>query len=315
MKQNRIYLNYNDSVDFTFLQNRYDFIVEELPCNFSNSGNFMILKIKKEYLSTWELIDIISDKLDIPEHHIGYSGLKDKNATTTQYISIPVNKSRDYEKLNSKNVQVIETYKHNQKLKIGDLVGNKFIITLKDIKPEQLHIIYQNLSKIQKHGIPNYFGYQRFGKDTTFEQTKAVAYGEEVLGDKKLETMLISSYQSYFFNNWLAARVKLAKEQNSNKLIELDGDIYSHKDRSIITGLLPGRKAKRATSKAREIEAKYDDEFIHQKGFRRDAWIKPTNIKNKSLEDGKWLQLEFDLPKSSYATVFIEALGNIELKG
>jgi tRNA pseudouridine13 synthase len=183
------------------------------------------MKIKKEYTSTWELINIISQKLDIDENQIGYGGLKDKNATTTQYISIPLNRSRDYELINSKNIQVLETYQHNQKIKIGDLKGNRFKITLKDIDPNTLHIFYQNISKIQKHGLPNYFGFQRFGKENNFKKAKAVTYGEEALNDKKLENFLVSAYQSYLFNDWLVQRVNLSLEQNSNKLLPLDGDI------------------------------------------------------------------------------------------
>ena len=311
MKQDRIYLNKNEPINFKFEQNRYDFIVEEIPLKeFKNSGNYFIMKIKKEYLSTWELIQIVEAKLGITENLIGYAGLKDKNATTTQYISIPLNKSRDYEILNSKYVQVLETYKDDEKIKIGDLKGNKFKITLKDIDPNTLHIIYQNLSKIQKHGMPNYFGYQRFGKDGGFKKAKDITYGEEVISDKKLENFLVSAYQSYFFNSWLSERVNLSKEKDLNKLEPLKGDILSLEDRKTITGLLPGRKIVRSKADAYKIEKKYDDEYIHQKGFRRDAWVYPQNIKNRFDSEKNWLELEFELPKSSYATVFIESLAN-----
>jgi tRNA pseudouridine13 synthase len=87
-------------------------------------------------------------------------------------------------------------------------------------------------------------------------------------------------------------------------------EIYSDKEKTIITGLMCGRKVIRAKDKAREIEQKFDDEYIHQKGYRRDAWIKPQNIKNKFINEKNWMELEFELPPSSYATVFIEAIGN-----
>ena len=311
MQTKRIFLQTHEPLKFTFNQNKHDFIVEEQPLHkFSGKGNFFIMKIKKEYTSTWELISLISKKLGISENLIGYAGLKDKNATTTQYISIPLNKSRDYESLNSKNIKVLETYLHNQKLKIGDLLGNKFRITLKDIDPIELPIIYQTLSQIQKHGLPNYFGYQRFGQDSNFEKTKRIVYGEEVLNDKRLKTFLTSAYQSYFFNAWLAKRVEVSKEENSKKLLPLDGDIYQDREKKIISGLMPGRKVLRASSKAGELESNYDDPFIHDKGSRRQAWIIPTNIQNKFNKDKNWMSLEFTLPKSSYATVFIENIAN-----
>jgi len=311
MNTERIYLQQHEPINFTFNQNRYDFIVDEIPnIKFKEKGNFLILKIQKVFTSTWELLGIISEKLDIDEHQIGYAGLKDKNATTTQYISIPLNRSRDYKLINSKYIKVLDTFVHDKKLKIGDLDGNKFKITLKDVEPTDLALIYQTLSQIQKNGMPNYFGYQRFGRDSNFDKSKRIAYGEELLRDKKLDKFMKLAYQSYFFNAWLAKRVESSKEQNSKKLIPLDGDVYNLNDRTVITGLLPGREIIRAKGKSRELEEQFDDMFIHEKGYRRDAWIQPSNIKNKYNSEKKWLVLEFSLPKSSYATVLIENLAN-----
>jgi len=311
MQTQRIFLQTHEPLNFTFKQTQDDFIVDEImDKEFKGKGNFLILKIKKQSTSTWDLLSIISDTLGIEEHLIGYAGLKDKNATTTQYISIPTNRSKDYKLLNSKNIKVIGTFKHDKKLKIGDLTGNRFKITLKDIASEVLPQIYQTLSQIQKHGMPNYFGYQRFGKESNFEKSKRISEGEEVLKDKKLEKFMKLAYQSYFFNAWLAQRIELSKEQNSNKLISLDGDVFNLHDRSVITGLLPGRDILRAKNKAKEIEEKFDDIFIQEKGYRRDAWIKPLDIKNKYNKENKTMLLEFTLPKSSYATVFIENIAN-----
>ena len=315
MKTQRVFLQDHEPIDFIFKQNRYDFIVEEITnIKPKTKGNFLILKIKKELLSTWELLNIISKKLNIPQNLIGYAGLKDKNATTTQYISIPLNKSRGFEDINSKNIQILDSFKYDKKIKIGDLEANRFKIILKDIKPESLHIIYQTLSQIQKNGMPNYFGYQRFGKEYNFKQAKSIVYGEEVLNDKKLEKFLKLAYQSYFFNSWLAKRIEISKKEGSKKLIPLQGDIFNLNDKNIITGLLPGRDIIRAKAKARQIEEKYDDMFIHDKGYRRDAWVIPKNIKNKFISDKNQLQLEFTLPKSSYATVLIENLANKNFK-
>lgn len=78
----------------------------------------------------------------------------------------------------------------------------------------------------------------------------------------------------------------------------------------MITGLLPGRSVARATKEAGKIEEEFDDIFLSIKGFRRDAWIKPQNIQTKHDKENKRLVVQFTLPKSSYATVFIEALAN-----
>lgn len=311
----RLFLQNYTPIKFTFVQNKFDFIVDELPLEeFSNRGNFLILKIKKEYLSTWELLKEISTKLDIDEHKIGYAGLKDKKATTTQFISIPLIKEKYIARLNSKHIKVLSINRHHKKLNIGDLRGNRFKITLKDIDENDLPLIYQTLSQIQKNGMPNYFGYQRFGKDYDFNKAKNVVFGEEVVSNKKLEHLLISAYQSYFFNDWLSKRVEVSKSKGLNKLEFLEGDLYINKDKKAITGLLPGRKVSRSTGKAREIEEQYDDMFVYAKGFRRDAWIIPKNIKNRYIKEYKNLILEFELPKGSYATVLIENLANKTFK-
>lgn len=317
MTSERIYLNTHKPINFKFTQNKFDFIVEEIPLKaFKGKGNFFIMKIQKEYLSTVELVYNISKTLNIDENLIGYAGLKDKYATTTQYISIPLNKSREYKKIEDKQIKVLETFTDDQKIRIGDLKGNYFKINLKDINPSTVTQIYQNISKIQKHGMVNYFGYQRFGRDMSFEKARQVVYGEERFADKKVENLLISAYQSYFFNSWLRERILISKDKNANTLYPLDGDILSQSDKKTITGLLPGRKIIRAKGEARSIEKKYDDEYIHQKGFRRDAWVYPQNIQNKYIKEKNQMVLEFELPKSSYATVFIESLANkmIEIK-
>lgn len=311
MQTQRIFLQTHEPINFTFKQNKFDFIVDEITdTKFKGKGNFLILRIKKQFTSTWELLSLISEKLDIDEHLIGYAGLKDKNATTTQFISIPLNKSKEYKLLNSKNIQVLQTFIHDQKIKIGDHVGNKFKITLKDIDPNSLPLIYQTISQIQKHGMPNYFGFQRFGKDSNFEKSKDICYGEEMLRNKKLDKFMKLAYQSYFFNAWLAKRIEMSKEQGSKKLIPLNGDVFNINDRTVITGLLPGRDIIRAKDEAGKLEEQYDDTFIHEKGYRRDAWIKPLNIKNKFNQEYNSMVLEFTLPKSSYATVFIENIAN-----
>ncbi len=311
----RVFIQNHKKIDFTFTQNKYDFIVEEIPNRvFSGSGNYLILKIKKEWLSTWDLLGEISEAFGIDEHKIGYAGLKDKNATTTQYISIPLIKEKYLKELNNKNIEILEVTKDKSGLSIGDLAGNKFIIILKDVKKESLNEIYSVLAKIQKHGIPNYFGYQRFGQDYNFEKAKDVTYGEEIVKNKKLEHLLISAYQSYFFNAWLSKRVELAKKQGHNKIQPIQGDIFLNNDKVTITGLLPGRKVMRATKEAGEIEKLFDDPFVHAKGFRREAWIKVDDLKNKYDENEEKLTLSFTLPKGSYATVLIENIANMNFK-
>jgi tRNA pseudouridine13 synthase len=70
----------------------------------------------------------------------------------------------------------------------------------------------------------------------------------------------------------------------------------------------------RATKDAGEIEKLFHDPFVHAKGFRREAWIKVDDLKNKYDEKEEKLTLSFTLPKGSYATVLIENIANMNFK-
>lgn len=308
MSTKRIYPYCKKQIDFRFSQNKYDFIVDEIKNKkFTNKGNYLILHIKKIYLSTWELIKHISATLDIEEHKIGYAGLKDKNATTTQYISIPLMKEKYLERIETNQVKILEVFRDSSKLSIGDLEGNTFKIALYDIKEEDSYDIFRIISKIQKHGMPNYFGFQRFGKEFDLQSAKEIAYGETFISNKKLEKLLCSAYQSYYFNEWLAQRMYANIKEDFNGIKVIEGDVLSL-DKKYVSGLLVGRNILRAKGLAREIEEKYDDEYVQIKGYRRNAWVEVKNFTNKYIKEENKLILTFTLPKSSYATVLIENL-------
>lgn len=325
----RIYPLNEKILNFKFVQNEEDFIVEEQPIKFSLNGSFLILKIKKNNCDTWELIDRLAKFLGIYSNEIGYAGLKDKRATTTQYISIPKKYSKEIKLFRNKKIEILETFLHNEKLNIGDLEGNRFKINLHNVEIPDVNHIQKIIKIISKNGIPNYFGYQRFGKEVVenFEKAKAVVYGEEIVKDKKLSKMLISAYQSSFFNAWLVERLAISKEE----FALLDGDIFLDLEKNKIftpkaitqnilndfkaqkitpTGLLPGRKVFKAMGEALKIESKYDDVYIQEKGYRREAIVYPKNITCKYDASKNICTLDFILPKGSYATVLVEYLAN-----
>jgi len=325
----RVYKNNSKKLEFRFAQNEEDFIVNEQPIKFSNSGNFVILKIEKTNMDTWELIDRIANFLGVYTNEIGYAGLKDKRATTTQYISIPKKLSKQIKQFRHKKIKILDSFLHNKKLNIGDLEGNRFRINLYDVEINDLNHIQKMIKQISKNGMPNYFGYQRFGKDVEENLQKAedILNGELIIKDTKLSKMLIAAHQSQYFNSWLVYRLK-----GSSEFFDLlNGDVFYEKktskyftpknisskvkddfksDKISVTGLLPGRKVFRALGEARLIEEKYDDELIVEKGYRREAIVYPSNITCKYKNDEKKCTLEFTLPKGSYATVLIENLAN-----
>jgi tRNA pseudouridine13 synthase len=73
------------------------------------------------------------------------------------------------------------------------------------------------------------------------------------------------------------------------------------------SGLLPGKRVSRATKVAGLIEQDYDEE-VGENGARRYAWIAVTDVKKTYVEEKAHYELEFTLPKGSYATNVLDVL-------
>jgi tRNA pseudouridine13 synthase len=140
-----------------------DFIVEEIPSIeiSKDKKEHKIFILEKKEIDTFDAIRLVSAHLKIPLYEIGYAGLKDKHAMAKQYISIPSKYNIDSFKIDNLNLTFLGFY--NKKIKIGDLIGNKFTITVRNIKSRKLDSILEKANSIQSFGIPNYFDSQRFG--------------------------------------------------------------------------------------------------------------------------------------------------------
>jgi len=328
----RIYLEEREPIHFKFDQNQDDFIVEEIGFEWKGNGNYTILHIKKVELTTWDMIAVFAAFLNINAEKIGYAGLKDKHATTSQYISIESKYEKELKKFKHPQIKILSATRHTHSIRMGDLVGNRFTINLFEVNQIQAGQIEKLARKSEKLGLPNYFGYQRFGRDgDAITQAKEMIEGEITIEDAKLKKFLISVYQSVYFNEWLAERVMMSREQNNGKFLLLEGDLYidangklftpkepQQKDfeahKVVPTGLLCGRGVFRSRGVAGEIEAKYDDGFLYEKGLRREAIIFPKDITIDYNAKFDKMNIAFTLPKGSYATVFLENIASKEFK-
>lgn len=354
----RFYSLKHSAIDFHFKQTPRDFVVEELPLyEFSGEGEHLVLFVRKKSLSTLELISIIAKYLGIKNKEIGYAGLKDKHAMTKQYISLHKQHEEKMENFSYDNIKILSKTYHNNKLRIGHLKGNRFFIKLKKVNPTSAQKIDEALKNIINFGMPNFFGYQRFGSngDNHIDGEK-IAKGEKKERNPKVKKLLINSYQSHLFNLWLSRRLEIntliqnfeVKELESllnmsnseltkmkaqkhpfklingdimehypnGRLFDFDGseeDILRFNDRGVSpTGLLCGKKVKIATDSAWVVEKEYDDE-INADGARRYAWIFPENIEGRFKPVEAHYELNFSLPKGSYATVLIEEIAKRKL--
>ncbi len=355
----RLYFLNHTKIDVIFNKNSRDFVVDEVPLyENSGEGEHLVLKVRKKDMTTWDMLQVMSEHLGVRVRDIGYAGLKDKDGMTIQSISmIKRGVEEKVANFSHDKIKILETAYHKNKLRIGHLKGNRFFIRLKKVSKTDAVILSNILEKIKDTGIPNYFGYQRFGRDKANHQTgRDILKGKRTERRKKMKNFFISAYQSHLFNLWLSKRVEISKLFNSFTVEELGGifnwsketitqiksqesfckilpgDIMHHyphgkafminevteevkrfeKKEITLAGLLVGKKPIKADGIAGNIERDFFAEcepFIDKmQGSRRLAWIFPTHIEYNYKEEQAWMELNFFLPKGSYATVFLEEL-------
>lgn len=359
-------------VSFHFAQTPRDFVVHEVPLYaWNEQGEHLILQIRKKGISTQEMIKTLSSIVKCKIKDIGYAGLKDKNALTSQFISLPYSYServlQSQPSLLDHNIKILSFARHHNKIRIGHLKGNTFFIRLKKVSPQEMSKLSSILEKITLEGFPNYFGFQRFGKfGDNYLEGREIIQQKKQFKNKKLSKFLISSYQSHLFNQWLSQRIQLCKilEEFKNQDLSLaikktfgfeicpkdleilslqkhffkilPGDALHHYpfgqlffqnedlqnassrflDRSIAPcGVLYGKKITLPSHLAWDFQKDFCDSQIQEMGGYRFAWIFPEDLRYSYIEEKAHLELSFFLPKGSYATTLLEALGNQEIKG
>ena len=177
-----------------YKQTPKDFQVEEVPlypC--SGEGEHLYIWIEKSSITTRNLLSQISQGLKLKDHDIGYAGLKDARAVTRQMLSVPFNKVDHIDKLNLECAKILNISRHSNKLRLGHLAGNRFIITLRETHPEALPRAEAILQQLQQRGVPNLFGEQRYGilgnsaeLGRLFVQKKFSQFCLEFIGDPQL---------------------------------------------------------------------------------------------------------------------------------
>ena len=114
--------------------------------------------LEKNYNDSKLVIIDTREKVDYEKGHI-------KNVMTVQHISVHRKYEDALKSFNHENIKILETTYHNNKIKIGHLKGNNFFIRLKRVGLVEKQKIEEAFSKIAVFGMPNYFGFQRFGID------------------------------------------------------------------------------------------------------------------------------------------------------
>ena len=142
-----------------------DFRVEEIPLySPCGAGEHTYFEIEKSGLSTVGAVNEIARALRVKPQQIGYAGQKDARAVTRQTLSVLHIPPRRVTDLNLHDIRILWAREHTNKLRIGHLAGNRFIIRVRDVPQSALVPCRSILDVLERRGVPNYFGSQRFGQ-------------------------------------------------------------------------------------------------------------------------------------------------------
>lgn len=232
-----------------------DFVVDEiLPLDFTGEGEHLWLHVQKSGINTAYLAKLLSEWAEIPLRDVGYSGLKDRHALTTQWFSLRLPKKQlpattfaPTDIKAEESVSILAQHWHHKKLNRGTHSANRFMITLRDIEFARLdpkdaeqglsakERAEQQLKKMGQDGVPNYFGPQRFGyrgnniKDALRLFARPVAErqtppkkSKRKRAPREQHAMELSAARSLIFNHILAARV-----WDGSWNTGLDGEVFN----------------------------------------------------------------------------------------
>lgn len=304
-------------------------VIEELGFEPSGEGEHLFLLVEKSGLSTPELVDRISRDYSIHPRHIGFSGMKDKKALTTQWLSLHLPGPQTIpEVATSDGYRILRAQRNRSKLRRGSHKANFFRVCIRQLAELPADSRSQ-LDAICKHGMANYFGAQRFGREQD-NVTQALRQLNRRGLKRARRSILLSSLRSHLFNQILSRRIS-----QGHWTQPLDGDVFMLRGSHSIfsqaldatlserfatmdissTASLYGKGQSQLAGKALEIEQQVLAEqaeitdCLDRQGveIQKRALRAAVEAFDYELDPGeKTLRLELRLPAGSYLTSLLD---------
>lgn len=188
------------------------FIVkEDLGFEFTGSGEHLMLKIRKTGENTSFVANELAKFLGVKSKDVSWAGLKDRHAVTEQWLSVHLPKGYvpDLSLFSKRHpsVEILESSRHNKKLRPGDLQGNFFEITLTEVS--DVAEVETRLQRVSEQGVPNYYGEQRFGRNGN-NVSEAGRWGRENVRtrNQNKRSLYLSAARSWIFNQIVSNRIE-----------------------------------------------------------------------------------------------------------
>lgn len=277
-----------------------DFVVrEQLGVTPSGEGEHLFVELEKTGMGSPELARMLADAHGIDHVDVGYAGMKDKRAVTSQWFSLRGVAELDEAVETIDGVQVLNQTRHRQKLRRGELTGNSFHIRLRSV--DQAAGVAA-AAALARDGAPNYFGEQRFGWDNLEKATEWLGQRRRRRVSRQKQGLYLSVLRSFLFNAVLGHRVEAGNWHR-----QMEGDCLN--DRGDPTGPLWGRGRSQTDALAAVLEAAALEphqamleglEHAGLKQARRSLVLRPQGLTSVVASDG--IELSFTLGPGEYAT-------------
>jgi len=284
-----------------------DFIVDEvMDDNFSLQGEHLWLKISKRDQNTSWVAGLLAELAGIPRNDVGYCGLKDRFAVTTQWYSLHLpGRELAPGALEHKDFTILLARRHHRKARRGMHSGNRFQIVLRELEVDA-EAMAARLDAIGQRGVPNYFAEQRFGHGgENLKRAQELIDQNQLKGNRRGTGMVLSAARSWLFNLVLADCIE------------------NHKDvlfgSPTVDGPLWGRGRSSATEELADIENRVAEDWkdwcyaLEHAGLtqqRRALLMRPEEFTSQWISSGT-LQLKFRLPVGSYATALLREIAEL----
>ncbi|MDG1310909.1 MAG: tRNA pseudouridine(13) synthase TruD [Porticoccaceae bacterium] len=284
-----------------------DFCVDEImDLQPSGEGEHLLLHIRKRDQNSQWVAGLLASLAGIKRNDIGFCGLKDRFAVTTQWYSLHLpGNDIDLARLEHSDFDILAAHRHHKKLRRGMHQGNQFSIRLRQFEVHPA-LLDERLRLIEQLGAPNYFAEQRFGhQGNNLREAQRLIDGDQLKGNHRGTGMYLSAARSWIFNLLLERRIAI-----NNLRAPIDGDE---------SAALWGRGRSNTSAEVNKIETAvladwqswcYALEHSGLKQERRDLLLRPRGLAWKWVAEDQ-LQLSFALPNGAYATALLREIAEL----